>query len=80
MFGRRSGGERRVSAGFGGASPGPGGAAKASWNLRFDVGLAVVAVVGGSSASDGGSGGEMMDWMRNWEAIVTAVGSPQGTL
>jgi hypothetical protein len=71
----------------GGAAEGSGGSvggsvarrtANASWYLRFGVDWAVVAdAVEASSASDG-SGGERIDWMRNWEAILTAAGVPRG--
>jgi len=51
---------------------------KASWYFRFGVEWDVVAdAVEASSASDG-SGGERMDWMRSWEAIVTAAGVSRG--
>jgi hypothetical protein len=58
------------SAGSMGASG--AGAVKASWNFLF--GMDCCCSNDGVAAADwasGGSGGERMDWMRRWEAIVT---------
>ncbi|MEJ2418798.1 MAG: hypothetical protein P8Y45_18065 [Exilibacterium sp.] len=61
----------RVGRGAGGSAGSIGawgaGAAKASWNFLFGVGCWAKA-----ARASGGSGGERMDWMRSWEAIVTA--------
>jgi hypothetical protein len=74
MLGRRSGGGwGRGGAGGSAGSMGASGAGgtKASWYFRFGVGCWAKEGEAEAASVSGGSGGERMDWMRSWEAIVT---------
>lgn len=66
-WGWRGAGSSAGSMGASGA-----GATKASWNFRFGVDCWANDCVAAAASASGGSGGERMDWMRSWEAIVTA--------